>query len=62
MIVEKLLVAAIAIAASGQVPDPDNREFPRLSGPYPGQKPPGLEPDQFAPGILRWRCREPRRW
>jgi ankyrin repeat protein len=26
--------------------------FPRLSGPYPGQKPPGLTPEIFAPGIV----------
>jgi ribosomal protein L24E len=27
-------------------------EFPRLEGPYLGQKPPGLKPRRFAPGII----------
>ena len=27
-------------------------EFPRLTGPYLGQKPPGLIPEMFAPGIV----------
>lgn len=27
-------------------------DFPRLSGPYLGQKPPGLTPELFAPGIV----------
>ncbi len=27
-------------------------EFPKLSGPYLGQKPPGLTPEIFAPGIV----------
>ncbi|MBE0664240.1 MAG: hypothetical protein IH584_00350, partial [Candidatus Aminicenantes bacterium] len=27
-------------------------EFPKLSGPYLGQKPPGLTPKIFAPGIV----------
>jgi hypothetical protein len=27
-------------------------EFPKLNGPYLGQKPPGLTPELFAPGIL----------
>jgi len=26
--------------------------FPDLTGPYLGQKPPGLEPEIFAPGII----------
>lgn len=27
-------------------------EFPKLTGPYLGQKPPGMEPELFAPGIV----------
>jgi len=40
-----LLVAAFAI-------DAQQTEFPKLSGPYLGQKPPGLTPEIFAPGIV----------
>lgn len=29
-----------------------NREFPALSGPYLGQKPPGVTPELFAPGVI----------
>jgi hypothetical protein len=28
------------------------REFPRLQGPYMGQKPPEMTPQLFAPGII----------
>ena len=28
------------------------KDFPKLSGPYLGQKPPGMEPEIFAPGII----------
>jgi len=40
-----LLGLACGIDASGQ-------SFPRLEGPYLGQKPPGLTPQPFAPGIV----------
>ena len=30
----------------------DENAFPVLTGPYPGQKVPGLEPEMFAPGIV----------
>ena len=40
-----LLALACGIDASGQ-------SFPRLEGPYLGQKPPGLTPQPFAPGIV----------
>ncbi|OFX86019.1 MAG: hypothetical protein A2W99_16565 [Bacteroidetes bacterium GWF2_33_16] len=29
-----------------------NSEFPKLTGPYLGQKPPGMTPELFAPGII----------
>ena len=45
LIVCLLLVAAISINA--QI-----TEFPKLTGPYLGQKPPGLTPEIFAPGII----------
>lgn len=40
-----LLAAAIIICAQ-------QSEFPKLSGPYLGQKPPGMTPEIFAPGIV----------
>src|SRR5512137_1608720 len=41
-----LLFLASGSAAGGQDP------FPQLRGPYLGQKPPGLTPEPFAPGIV----------
>ena len=41
-----LLALSFGIAAGGQAP------FPRLQGPYLGQKPPGMAPQPFAPGII----------
>jgi len=46
-----LIVSAQALCtayASGQT----TTEFPRLTGPYLGQKPPGVTPEVFAPGIV----------
>jgi len=40
-----LLAAAIAIGAQ-------QADFPKLTGPYLGQKPPGTTPEIFAPGII----------
>jgi len=40
-----LLLAVIAV-------DAQQTEFPKLSGPYLGQKPPGTTPEIFAPGIV----------
>ncbi|MFH0761229.1 MAG: hypothetical protein V2A67_06970 [Bacteroidota bacterium] len=40
-----LLVTAISIHAR-------ERDFPKLNGPYLGQKPPGMTPEIFAPGIV----------
>jgi hypothetical protein len=41
-----LLALAFGIGAGGQDP------FPRLQGPYLGQKPPGMVPEPFAPGLI----------
>jgi len=41
-----LLVLSSGIVTGGQDP------FPRLQGPYLGQKPPGMTPVPFAPGII----------
>ena len=38
------------LAVSGEAYS--QREFPDLKGPYLGQKPPGLIPELFAPGII----------
>jgi hypothetical protein len=31
-------------------------DFPVLKGPYLGQKPPGMKPEVFAPGMYSNRC------
>ncbi len=41
-----LLVLSTGIRAGGEQP------FPKLRGPYLGQKPPGMTPQPFAPGII----------
>ncbi len=46
-----LLVAAITISAQ-------QNDFPKLTGPYLGQKPPGMTPEIFAPGIISLPSRE----
>jgi hypothetical protein len=33
-------------------PQPTASDFPKLTGPYLGQKPPGMTPELFAPGII----------
>jgi len=40
-----LLIAAVIINAQ-------QSNFPKLTGPYLGQKPPGMTPEVFAPGII----------
>ena len=40
-----LLMSATALFAQGE-------KLPRISGPYLGQKPPGMTPELFAPGIV----------
>ena len=37
---------------SGQGVPAEQKEFPSLKGPYLGQKPPGMTPERFAPGIV----------
>jgi len=43
-----LICPVICILCSRDIPD----DFPVLKGPYLGQKPPGLTPEVFAPGIV----------
>lgn len=40
-----LLVSAVSVI-------PQQKDFPKLTGPYLGQKPPGIKPEIFAPGII----------
>jgi len=52
---EKLLLSALMILFLGSALLTDlveTREFPVLKGPYLGQKPPGMTPEIFAPGII----------
>lgn len=47
------LVAAACSPMGGEKPTASSENaFPELRGPYLGQKPPGLEPQLFAPGIV----------
>jgi len=43
------LLLSVSIMSSGSHAQDD---FPVLEGPYIGQKPPGLTPEVFAPGIV----------
>ncbi len=47
-----ILSACLLLLATGQVVYADGREFPKLNGPYLGQRPPGIIPEIFAPGIV----------
>jgi len=44
-----MISAGICLAQDDSLESPD---FPVLIGPYLGQKPPGLEPEVFAPGVI----------
>jgi hypothetical protein len=48
-------IVCLALAACAPTAPPDDgitAEFPELRGPYLGQKPPGMTPEVFAPGIV----------
>jgi hypothetical protein len=51
-----LNICLLALVAAN--PFSQQRDFPKLTGPYLGQKPPGMMPEVFAPGdpICRKRC------
>ena len=51
-IVATTLLFISVITVSAQENTKDTSCFPVLSGPYLGQKPPGLTPEIFAPGII----------
>jgi len=44
-----LIILLISFIGNGNAWQPD---FPVLTGPYLGQKPPGMTPEIFAPGIV----------
>lgn len=46
------LVPFVLLLALSYGPGASAQEFPRLQGPYLGQKPPGMTPETFAPGIV----------
>jgi len=57
----KRLIVAVLVLTSGLAfskNDQSNKEFPVLKGPYLGQKPPGLKPEIFAPGIVSTEHKE----
>jgi hypothetical protein len=45
-----LNICLLALVAAN--PFSQQRDFPKLTGPYLGQKPPGMMPEVFAPGIV----------
>ena len=57
----KLLILTIVISLNtvlAQENIENDSSFPLLEGPYLGQKPPGLIPEVFAPGIVSTECVE----
>ncbi|MBU1013893.1 MAG: hypothetical protein KKG99_12895 [Bacteroidetes bacterium] len=44
-----LVIAFLSIVSKGQT---NQNDFPILKGPYLGQKPPGMTPELFAPGVI----------
>ena len=46
------LFAILLLLSSISVAQQTNAEFPKLTGPYLGQTPPGMIPELFAPGIV----------
>lgn len=48
-----LIISILAISLSAAQPENTGKtEFPVMEGPYLGQKPPGIVPEIFAPGII----------
>ncbi|MCK5148644.1 PD40 domain-containing protein [bacterium] len=58
-----ILIIGIAFISCNQNKESQNEnesKFSKLSGPYLGQKPPGMIPEIFAPGIISTRLNESR--
>ena len=49
---KKLIYLVILILVTATIIPAQQNDFPRLTGPYLGQKPPGKTPELFAPGII----------
>jgi hypothetical protein len=48
----KLTLIGILLVVATVSTDAQKTDFPKLTGPYLGQKPPGMTPEVFAPGIV----------
>lgn len=48
---KKLILSGLLLASTGLFNAQEN-DFPKLTGPYLGQKPPGKIPEIFAPGVI----------
>ena len=46
------LIALLLFISNMVIAQQKGAEFPKLAGPYLGQKPPGIKPELFAPGIV----------
>ena len=49
---KKLAFFTVLLLSTAAVINAQITEFPKLDGPYLGQKPPGMAPEIFAPGIV----------
>lgn len=49
---KKLILIGCLLLVAGQIIHAQQNDFPKLTGPYLGQKPPGMTPEIFAPGII----------
>jgi|GEM_PF-543307 len=49
---KKLILISIVLLAAAITTTAQQNDFPKLTGPYLGQKPPGRTPEIFAPGIV----------
>jgi ribosomal protein L24E len=52
MLMKRSLAFGLILAAGGALLAPGAGSFPKLTGPFLGQKPPGMTPELFAPGIV----------
>lgn len=55
ILILSILVATLGVTVSAQQ---ETSEFPKLTGPYLGQKTPGTTPEVFAPGIISTEAHE----
>jgi hypothetical protein len=47
-----ILLVVVLLLSSNSYSQQNSIQFPKLTGPYLGQKPPGMTPEVFAPGIV----------